>query len=30
MISNYKQSLDKIVEEERKAKEAILTAEIER
>jgi hypothetical protein len=30
MISNYKQNLDKILEEERRAKEAIATADIER
>jgi hypothetical protein len=30
MISNYKQNLEKIIEEERRAKEAITTAEIER
>ncbi len=30
MISNFKQNLDKIQEEERRAREAIATAEIER
>jgi hypothetical protein len=30
MISNFKQNLDKIQEEERRAREALSTAEIER